>query len=1642
MEVKSHFLVIPLIGYKIVITKRLYSGGLTWKQWGPMSELINPYIAGAPVTETRMFFGREDVFDWIQNSLSGRYTDHILVIHGQRRVGKTSVLKQLGNRLPKKYIPVFFDLQGRTHTSLDRFLWWLARETVRVLKQERKIEVSIPQREDFARDFEYFENVFLPGLKPHLGENNLLFTFDEFDNLEESDIKEELARPLIDYLRRMMGREEMSFIFSIGSSGRKLENMQAAYTEFFKTALYKKISFLSEDQTRGLITHTVEGVLEYDRAAIKHIYELASGHPYFTQLTCHEIFARCQRTDQRRVKDEDVNAILDDVVERGTVNLKFTWDEASDIEKWELAALAQLGKTDNRSLTDYLRKQRVRFSDSDLTSGLLHLREKDVLTPNNRFVIYLLKLWLQKNRPIEQVREELTEVNPIANRYIEIGLGFKDSGLFEKALESFQEALALAPENIQAQVNIALIYMEQKEFEQAVIEFEKTLRIDDEDVAARAGLCDAHLALGDEAQVKGRVKDAIQSYQRVLEINKEHLEARQRMAEISRQQAEKALENGKDEEALNRFAEALKYTPEDQELIKRVEQVRAAKKTKVLAELVARSEKEARARNWEKAIAILHDTYELAPEDPSILEKIETLKARKLQERLNAVLARADQAERSKRWDTAIAALNEYLDLKPKDTSIQKRLSDLVEARHTAWLEAILARSTQAVSDKRWDDAISALNEVLALEPENAEIQAKVSEIREAQRKARLEAILKKADLAAQAERWDEAIAALNDGAVSEPGNEEIQHKLAEVREARRIARQQAAIRLADTSAQAGKWDIAIQSLTEILATEPGNESIRNKLAEVQAQKRESQLKELRTRARSLAKAEKFDDALSVWQEYLALEPEDAEKAQREVETVQLTQSLANSYADAQKAYAKKNYEKTIELLKEVIDQDVNYKDAPLILAQAIEARRSAPKWWQNKVLWVVASLLVFVVIALFLYRSISIQPPTSPVVPELTATSNSPILPSEPTSTIIPTSSPTSTPAPLPYQWVRLNSGQFLQRDLINAIVIDPNDRGILYVGTENAGIYKSIDGGTSWQPTHNGLGRAAIHTLIMDPGDSKVLYAGTRLGGVYKTTDGGLTWQEMNMGIDTRGHEWVTIVVMDHQDSQHLYFTNAAGLYETTNGGESWHEIENSCPWSIFGLVVDPSDGNILYAAESGDKTRCPGGVYKSVNGGATWSITGFESQSQDIWFNVRVNGLWMNQMDGQIIYVSSGNKLWISTDSGETWMPSYTNNCSVFAFDPKDSLIAYCGSWGQILKTIDGGKQWTKLASTKTGWPSALTISPQSNSMLFLGESGLQISTTGGREWNEYVSGLGSIGYELKISPGDESTLFAQGLDIIGNSEILDHSLYQSTDYGKNWDSIGAGRSLSIDYEGKNIYILNEINNLVISKDNGISWEYNGLPLPDFTPAAIAIPPIKSNRIYALYGRTMSPYIFYSDDIGVTWQSSTGMQDVHNPRLFFDYELGQRVYAVGDVEASRSDDGGLTWQNCGAFPSSPSKVWASETDARAAVDPRRSDRLFLATRGNGILISADGCQSWQSSNNGLDSLFVNSVVIDLNNPDTLYAGTDGGVYISFDNGKIWGEINDGLLGATVVYSVVVDPDSTVYAATPYGIFKLEDK
>ena len=284
-----------------------------------------------------------------------------------------------------KYIPVFIDLQGRVSTSLGRFLGWLAREITRALKDEG-IELPRPDRKAFEEDPEYFEMSSCQQSTTHLGDHCLLLTLDEFDTFESTDAQEGLAIPFMAILKRLMDHPNLSFVFSIGSSGRKLENMQAAYTSFFKQALYRKISFLEPDDARELVVKPVEGVVTYTDKAIDRILDVTSRHPYFVQLICHELFSECQKNDRWHVSLTDVEAILDPVVERGTVNLKFVWDEADDLEKWILAIMAIIEEgLDLPALESRLKAEQVRYTRQELERALLRLREKDVITNDNQF---------------------------------------------------------------------------------------------------------------------------------------------------------------------------------------------------------------------------------------------------------------------------------------------------------------------------------------------------------------------------------------------------------------------------------------------------------------------------------------------------------------------------------------------------------------------------------------------------------------------------------------------------------------------------------------------------------------------------------------------------------------------------------------------------------------------------------------------------------------------------------------------------------------------------------------------------------------------------------------------------------------------------------------------------------------------------------------------------------------------------------------------------------------------------------------------------------------------------------------------------------------------------------------------------------
>ena len=397
-----------------------------------MSSPTNPYIAGNPVTGTEMFFGRQDVFRFVRETLVGRYQDNAIVLFGGRRTGKTSVLYQMGRYLDPCYVPVFVDLQGISLEGLGEMLWGIARQATRALHRQKGIRLTIPSRDEFAADPEgCFREGFLdPALQP-LGDDRLLVMLDEAARLYEQVQTGRLEPRVFDFLRSLIQHHpRLNFVFSIGSG---LEEMCQEYAVLFSVCQYRKISFLDREAAEALIIEPVKEHYRYTPRAVWRILEVAHGQPYYTQLVCNRLFARWARQRGDVVTVSDVEAVLGEAVEQGMASLQYTWEEASDGAKVVLAALVELMVDGNQPIsTNDLRAtiaaQEISLSRRAVSGALQELVTREVLRPTNGgyvFTVDLMRLWVQQYQRLEWVAAKISlpeEGRPLVRRGWVVGV--------------------------------------------------------------------------------------------------------------------------------------------------------------------------------------------------------------------------------------------------------------------------------------------------------------------------------------------------------------------------------------------------------------------------------------------------------------------------------------------------------------------------------------------------------------------------------------------------------------------------------------------------------------------------------------------------------------------------------------------------------------------------------------------------------------------------------------------------------------------------------------------------------------------------------------------------------------------------------------------------------------------------------------------------------------------------------------------------------------------------------------------------------------------------------------------------------------------------------------------------------------------
>lgn len=382
--------------------------------------IANPYLPGTPLRkDSPLFFGRDDLFDFITEHAGTQTQRNVFMLVGQRRTGKTSLLLRLEEYLPPQLIPVYIDCQSLgVSTGMPALLQEFAWQISDALGM-RDISISVPELTDWQADpTRVFQREFLPIVRGVLpADSTLLLVFDEFEAFESMVDDGVLPRTFFPYMRHLIQHSTgLGFIF-VGT--RRLEEMSADYwSVLFNIALYRKIDFLSEDAASRLIREPVAPNIIYDDLAIDKILRVTAGHPYFLQLVCYTLVKQANQQKTGYVTISDVNVALDEMLRLGEVHFAYIWQRANLAERAILSAASHLMDQGEPlrpdDFVEYLQSYSIDLDPAEVTSALNALVERDILKEvmEEGKALYELRVglvgeWVAQNKSISKLHVHL-----------------------------------------------------------------------------------------------------------------------------------------------------------------------------------------------------------------------------------------------------------------------------------------------------------------------------------------------------------------------------------------------------------------------------------------------------------------------------------------------------------------------------------------------------------------------------------------------------------------------------------------------------------------------------------------------------------------------------------------------------------------------------------------------------------------------------------------------------------------------------------------------------------------------------------------------------------------------------------------------------------------------------------------------------------------------------------------------------------------------------------------------------------------------------------------------------------------------------------------------------------------------------------
>jgi len=311
----------------------------------------NPYITGVPIRDPNKFFGRKHEFSDINDSLQNN--EQLILLYGQRRIGKSSVIAQIPEKLSQKlstneFVFISFDFNSldfndEENLSTQKILSLIAIGIIENLETNKQVLSHLA--ENIPTNIEIFSREFLPTVYQQLGNKKLVLLWDEFDVLSERDTESDTySKKFCNYITQLQQKDNKLFIIPI--AGRHISKLESL-SSFFGKSPNIEIKLLNKEDTQKLIIQPDKNVLNYEEEAIEAIFQLSAGHPYFTQCICSAIYNLARNRHNptnvlpQSINGHDVESIVDQAIRLAGGGLPWFWGGLTTEQQVIFAAAAE-----------------------------------------------------------------------------------------------------------------------------------------------------------------------------------------------------------------------------------------------------------------------------------------------------------------------------------------------------------------------------------------------------------------------------------------------------------------------------------------------------------------------------------------------------------------------------------------------------------------------------------------------------------------------------------------------------------------------------------------------------------------------------------------------------------------------------------------------------------------------------------------------------------------------------------------------------------------------------------------------------------------------------------------------------------------------------------------------------------------------------------------------------------------------------------------------------------------------------------------------------------------------------------------------------------------------------------------------------